>query len=170
MFKLKSFQKGEVISRAGTINYNAIIVLKGLVRAYTLTSKGDEVTLAFATQGMELASPKSIFQGLPSIDIIEALESTIVLEIDVRKFEELSAKNLRFSKYQNHILKKSVIYTTDRIEFYLTLTSEERFFYLQKHNPELIQRVPQKYLASYIRLTEVSLSRLKSKLSSKVKV
>lgn len=170
MFKLKSFQKGEIISRAGTTNYNVTIVLKGLLRAYSITTKGEEITLAFALKGMELASPATIFKDLPSSETIEALEPSLVIEIDTRKFEEIAKKNFRLTKFQNQALKRSLVVTTDRIEFYLTLNSEERFFHLQKNHPELIQRVPQKYLASYIRLTEVSLSRLKSKIATKEKV
>lgn len=169
MCSLKTFQKGEIISRAGTVNYNGVVVLKGLLRAYTITSSGEEITLAFALPGMELGSPPSMFNDLPSIDTIEALESTIVFEVDTRKLDILAQKNFRLTKLHNKILKKTVLNATQRIEFYLTLNSEERFDHLQKTQPELIQRVPQKYLASYIGVTEVSLSRLKTRIMNKEK-
>lgn len=165
--KLKTYKKGQLISSAGQVNYKTVIVVKGLIRAYTNTSNGEEITLAFATAGMELASPPSVFKDLPSIDTIEAIENSIVFEADTRKFEALAKKHLRISQFHNKLLKKTLLIATERIEFYLTLNPEERFQHIQKNKPDLIQRVPQKYLASYIGITEVSLSRLKARVGSK---
>ena len=144
-------------------------VLKGLLRTYTITSHCEEITLVFALKGMEAASPPSLFEGKPSIAFIQALEPSLVVVLDARKFEEMAIKHPRLVRLQNQSLKRGIVLLSERIEFYTIFSPEERFLYIQKNLPELIQRVPQKHLASYIGITTVSLSRMKARIVNRKK-
>lgn len=167
--RIKTVQKGEVIIEAGQTTYDVFIVLKGLLRSYTTTIHGEEITLAFALKGMEMASPESILGDKPALASLDALETSLVLIINHQKFESLSKRHHGLVNFQLQTLKKTLLMATARIIFYTALSPEERFLHIQEHQPELIQRVPQKYLASYIGVTTVSLSRMKARITNRKK-
>lgn len=166
LIRIRRINKGEIILKSGEISNHIFVVLKGLLRAYTLTSDGDEITLAFALEGMEIGNPHCVFALEPSKATIEALEPSFIIILDSARFEILANKYHRLTLFQTAGLKKYTLRLTERIYFYTVLTAEERYIYIQQHQPELIQRVPQKYLASYIGVTTVSLSRIKARLAN----
>lgn len=163
---IRKFKKGDILVRSGEASQSIFIVVKGLLRSYAMTSDGDEMTLTFAHEGMELADPNAVFANKAALASIEALEPTIVILLDSIKLEALSKKYHRLTYIQNHALKRIVVQAAERIHFFTVLSPEERFLYIQKEQPELIQRVPQKYLASYIGVTAVSFSRIKARLAT----
>ena len=74
--KLKRIKAGEIIIKAGDINYNGIFVLNGLLRNYVITNDGEERTLLFCKEGNQTGSHSTIFYNKPSTENIEAIENS----------------------------------------------------------------------------------------------
>lgn len=165
--KLKRIKAGEIIIKAGEINYNAIFVLKGLLRNYVITTDGDERTLLFCKEGDQTGSHSTIFYKKPATENIEAVENSIVFMMNSVIAEKISDKHPKLLQLHNNILKKILAESVERIIFFTVLSPEERFKQLFTNHPDLVKRVPQKYLASYIGVTTVSLSRIKSRINGK---
>lgn len=164
---IKKVNKGEYFINSGEINNKGIFVLEGLLRSFILTSAGEERTLLLCNEGMQAGSHATIFYGEPSIESIEAIEPSTLLLINTKELESLSKSHPRLLLLQNRILKKSLAEAIERIIFYTVLSPEERYISFRDNYPDLNQRVPQKYLASFIGVTTVSLSRIKSRISKK---
>lgn len=167
--KIKTVKEGERIINVGDNNNKGIFVLKGLLRSFILTADGEERTLLLSKQGMHVGSHATTFYDKPSIESIEAIEPSILLLFDTKELEALSKNHPSLILLGNKILQKSLAEAIDRIIFYTVFSPEERYISFRDKYPDLIQRVPQKYLASYLGITTVSLSRIKSRIAKRGK-
>jgi CRP-like cAMP-binding protein len=164
--KLKRIKKGECLMQAGALDYHGYLVLKGLLRNYVITGKGEERTLLFSKEGDQTGSHSTIFYDEPASEYIEAIENSVVFALNSKNAEKLAEKYPKLLKLQNRILKKMLTESVERIKFYTVMSAEERFIHFSKHFPDLFKRVPQKHLASYIGVTVVSLSRIKNRIEN----
>ena len=162
--KISVIKKNEHILNAGDINYNVYTVLKGLLRHYSLDENGIDKSLRFAYEKQPAGCLETIFNGTAATENIEALETTIVLKFDVRKFDKLASDNIRLLKSQNLVLKGLITDNVKHIKYLNLLTPEERYFEFKKEYPKLESRIKQKYIASYLGVTPTSFSRLKARI------
>ena len=156
---------GEILVREGEFNTYVYIVLKGLLRSYVTTSSGEERTVLISKEKMRAASVSSILRGESSEISVEALEQSHILVIDSTKFNKLIKSEMKLALF---MIEGTLYFLDDameRLHFFTVLSPEERFIKLREKFPDLIQRVPQKYLASYMGITTVSLSRIKSRVA-----
>ncbi|MBR9921044.1 MAG: Crp/Fnr family transcriptional regulator [Bacteroidetes bacterium] len=168
IYRISSFETykaGELIARDRQVFEYAVGIRKGIIRTYLLDSNGDEKTVRLSKKGEFTTCYKSLLFSQPSNEYLEAVEETKVILISAIRFRELMNDNIRLLKLWNNGLSVALENAIQRIEFYTTLSPEERYRHILKESPELIQRIPQKYLASYIGITTVSLSRIKSRVS-----
>lgn len=166
---IRKVNAGETLIREGEVNHHVIIILKGLLRNYVITSKGEERTTLLAKEGMQVATPESLFSNTPAFEYIEAIEPSMLVYVDSRKFNKLIKKHPSLLLLKSKNMEKAITRTIDRVRFFTVLSPEERFIELQTKHPEFIQRVPQKYLASFIGITTVSFSRIKTRVYQKRK-
>ncbi|MCB0696137.1 MAG: Crp/Fnr family transcriptional regulator [Chitinophagaceae bacterium] len=162
---LKRIKKGEHIIHMGEHNYNAIFVILGLLKSYTINENGDEVTLAFVPEKKNIASYKTILSGKPSIENVVAVEDSWVLITDGRKLDKLVETNKSIMYMQNKILKEVLRSSLDNMMSHIILTPEQRYNKFCEDYPRLQQRVAQKDLASYIGVTPTSLSRIRARMA-----
>ena len=97
---------------------------------------------------------------------IEALEPSILLYLDTRKLDKISRNSPVLLRFKISNMQDGMMAIVNRVKFLTDLTPEERYLYLRDNHPKLIQRVSQIYLASYIGITPVSLSRIKARLAN----
>jgi CRP-like cAMP-binding protein len=164
---LKSYKAGEVIARQGQQFEYSIGIRQGIIRTYILTSDGSEKTVRFAKEGEFTGCMRSILYGQASNEFLEVVEDAKVILLSTEKLKLLASDNIRLLKLWNQAVSTALHDAILRIEFFTSLSAEERYIHLLKENPELIRRVPQKYLASYIGVTTVSLSRIRSRVTTK---
>ncbi len=164
--RIKQFEPGEIIVSEGQVFPYAIFVIKGLLRNYMLTSSGDEKSLKFTDKKDGTGVPESLFGNKPSPEFIEALEPSTVILIDSRQFYIIAANRPKLLKLRLKNMEKVAIDMVDRIRFFTILTPEERFLELMQTNSSLIDRVEDRHLASFIGVTSVSFSRIKSRTKS----
>ncbi len=164
---IKKVAGGEILVREGEFNANVFIVFEGLLRSFVIKSDGKERTIFLTKDKMRIGSFNSIFKNSPSEITIESLEPSEILVIDSRKFQELIKSNMNLVSIEKMGMQQFLEDAMERMYFFTVLSPEERFISFREKHPELIQRVPQKYLASLLGLTTVSLSRIKSRITKK---
>lgn len=165
--KLRSFRAGDLIASEGDEFHYCLAILKGMIRTYVLHDSGKERTTRIVREKSFAGCASCLFGKGPSTEYLEALEDTWVVAIDVKQLKQLADTNIRLMKLWSEAVSEELILAVDRIQFFVMLTPEERYAQLIKESPVLLNRVPQKYLASYLGVTTVSLSRIRSRYLAK---
>ncbi|MDO1449194.1 Crp/Fnr family transcriptional regulator [Rhodocytophaga aerolata] len=135
-------------------------VEEGLLRSFTVDSRGTEHIIQFALPGWWISDMFSFLTGEPSIYTIEALEDSQVLLLDGHSQEQLFEQVPKMERYFRQLLQKNYIATHRRLEGSLSQTAEEKYAALIATYPQIIQSVPQHMIASYLGITPAFLSRL----------
>jgi CRP-like cAMP-binding protein len=162
--RIRTVAKDVHLIQQGDRNYNVMVVLKGLLRQYTIDKNGVDRTLRFVPEKFPTASMDTIFLNKAAAENIVAMENSLLMYIDFQSFEKLAVENIRISKVLTRELKTLVASNVMQIRFLSMLTPEERYIAFCNEYPHLEQRIKQKYLASYIGVTPTSLSRMKARL------
>ena len=165
-FEIRSFGKKEVIAPAGVVDDYLNMVVQGLVRKY-IPVRNREVTIQLATEGHLIQSEISFHQRIPSEVVIETIEPTILVSMHYRNVQEALQK-LPFGEALGRIIISYMfIKKDDRSYRQLKYNTRERFLDFIKTNPHMLQRVPQKILASYLNIEPETFSRLKHLVARK---
>jgi CRP-like cAMP-binding protein len=164
--ELRVFDKKTVILQQGDIDNYVNIVMKGMVRKYIMSRRG-EATLQLATEGHIVQSEISFHTRRPSDVILETLEPTVLIAIRYDHMQHALDKIPGAEKLGRAIVTQMFIKKDMRYFEQLKMTTRERFLaYIQNH-PHMMQRVPQKILASYLSIKPETFSRLKHLLRKK---
>lgn len=163
----KIIQKKDILLREGDTARYIYFIEKGLVRGYRL-KKGKQKTSWIMKEGDIFLSIRSFFSQKPSKDTIEALEECIIHYISHEQLEQLYAEFPEFNLHGRKILEYYYELSEDRYEMRDQPTIE-RFEFLMTYHPELITRVPDKILASYLNMTPENFSAQKSKFARRRK-
>ena len=161
----RSFKKGTILLREGQISQNEYFVLKGCIRKYYIKD-GEEKTTAFFTE-MEGLVPHCVISKTSSGYYISCVEDTMLTVTNPDMGVDLNSKFPKFKK-MCRILSEE-LFSKQQIDFdeFKTSSPEERYLNLQQKRPDLIQRVPQQQLASYLGIKPQSLSRLRARILEK---
>ena len=160
ILKVRRYGKKEYLIKAGEVEHYFNFVIKGLVRKYY--KKGNHETITqISTEGQIIMSQQSFLGRMPSEYYIETIEPSVVVSIRHDHLDELYNK----SKKTEHLGRLVVTYMmviSDRWQMQMVkMTPRERFINFVSKNPQLMQRVPQKYLASYLNIKPETFSRFK---------
>ncbi len=161
--KGKSIPKKNFLLKAGHICRQLCFIEKGLLRSYYL--KNDlEVCSRFMKEGEVIVSVSSFFRQQPSEECIQALEDCELLYIEYSDLQYICRNFPEFHLF-TRLLTEQYYTNSEQLLVALRLQrSHERYAFLMKQFPELIRRVPSKYLASYLGITDVTLSNIKGKI------
>jgi CRP-like cAMP-binding protein len=163
----RSFKKGTTLLKEGQKSKDGYFVLKGCIRTYYVIN-GDEKTTAFYTE-MEGLTPHCVINKAPSEYFISCVEDTILTVANPDMEVEIFSK---FPKFETlcRILSEELL-AKQQIDFdeFKTSSPEQRYLNLLKIRPDLVQRVPQHQLASYLGIKPQSLSRLRARIFEKSK-
>ena len=151
-------KKGEVIVSEGGHIRNTYFVKEGLLRAYVMREDKD-ITLWFATAGDMAVGGPGEFLTMN----VEALEDSILLKIPSAKLEELYHYSLELANWGRKLLEKYLLEYEHYFTHYSWNDAREHYEMWVKANPELMQKIPLKYIASYLQITPQSLSRIRAK-------
>ncbi|AZA78555.1 Crp/Fnr family transcriptional regulator [Chryseobacterium sp. G0186] len=155
-----------VLLLEGEISYNAFYIEKGMVRAW-YNNDGKDVTFQFFLENTMFSSLESFKKGLPSMVSFETIEPCILYKIkkpDVEAFLEEVYENPELRTLFMDALFERVFDYMKHFFSFIKDTPQQRYINLVKTKPEIIKRVPQHYIASYLGVTTVHLSRIKSKI------
>jgi CRP-like cAMP-binding protein len=162
--KTKSYVSGEHLIIEGETNKNVFFIRKGLVRAYKINEKGDEITTLIRWENKIIASPDIILFDEPSQLYFETLEPTDVFYIDYDVLQKIISNNHKIESNRKFILQSILKEALKRIDSFVLLTPTERYLAFIKENPDIVNRVPNKYIANILGITAVSLSRIRKRI------
>ena len=160
-FVPKKLKKKQFLVVEGYNCTHMAFVSKGLLKAYNVDEKGTEHINQFAPEGWWTSDMNSFFSGEASFYSIDAMEDSDLLLITSKDFENLTLQVPIMDRYFRLLFQNSLITKERRLISSNTHTAEEKYQHILKNNPDLIKRVPQNLLASYLGLSAETLSRLK---------
>lgn len=163
----KSFRKKEFLIREGDVEQHLYFISSGIIRQYFIQDK-HQVTTDIIAEGTITGSVSSFFTGKPSHYFLEAMEPVTALTISKEKLETLYKSDVKWERFGRILTTHFLIEQEKHILENICFTVRERFFHFIDGNPELLQRIPQKYLASYLNIKPETFSRLKSVLVKKL--
>lgn len=153
------------LATPGSIKHELFFVNHGLLRFYYLSSDGKEINKAFIAEDMFAGPLAASALNLPIIYGIETLEDTSVLIADYRDFAALFDQDIVFERVGRKLAEWLLIRKEIRQRSLLQQNARQRYLDFAEHHPSMLQRVPQYHIASYLGITEVSLSRLRRSLA-----
>jgi CRP-like cAMP-binding protein len=165
----KVIAASEIYIPEGKIFKKIFYIKKGLLRIFFVTASGEEKTFFFRWEGHIAAIPECIFDNHLTRQTWQALEDCELMEIDFEIVEKLSENNISFIKTRMGLAEKMFLEALKRVESFVLDKPEERYQKLIIQNPEIIKRVADKHIASFIGVTPVSLSRIRKRLASQKK-
>ena len=165
--KVLKVGRGSFLLRQGEICKHSFYVEKGLLRYYSIDEKGKEHILQFAPEQWFVTDRESVYFNQPSHYFIQALEDSTVILLNEHFITQLSQKNKSFIEFNNKLLHNHIRHLQNRINQLLSATAEERYLDFIKIYPDLLLRVPQSMVASYLGITPESLSRVRKDLATK---
>ena len=160
-----SVKKGTTLLKEGQTSKESYFVLKGCIRSYYIID-GEEKTTAFYTE-MDALTPHCVINKTPSEYFISCVEDSI---LTISNSDMEAAANSKFPKFELMCRRLSEeLLAKKQIDFdeFKTSSPEERYLNLLQKRPDLIQRVPQHQLASYLGIKPQSLSRLRARITEK---
>jgi len=162
-----SIDAHEIYIREGETNRKVAFIEQGIIRAYAIKDRGDESTLFLRWEGQIIASHDCIIHGKPSRFIYQALEPATLLEIDYDALEKTLKIHPGYEPLRNFFLMQMLSDSLKSIESFVTQSPEERYRSLIAERIDLVNRVPDKYIASMLGITPVSLSRIRRRINTK---
>lgn len=164
--EIREFEKKVKVTREGEVERYLNIVAGGLVRKY-LPLKEDEVVIQLATEGHLVHSELSFHYRTPSGSVVETIEPTVLLSISYESLQQLYDRYPKAERLGRLIISDLFIKKDFRYFDQLRKSTRERFLEYIRSHPHVLQRVPQKYIASYLNIKPETFSRLKHLVRSK---
>jgi len=161
---LVSVDKDAFLVRAGEQGRHLYFINQGLLRLYYTSAEGKERNKAFYGPGQVTGAASAAITGSAAPFSIQALEPSLTVQADFGQLYRHSHDQPGLSRLVMELLADAFIRNEQREAMLLTCTAEQRYQWLLDHEPELLERLPQFHIASYIGVDAVSLSRLKRKL------
>ncbi|MGB1040586.1 MAG: Crp/Fnr family transcriptional regulator [Flavobacteriales bacterium] len=163
----RSVKKGTVLLKEGQKTNEGYFVLKGCMRAYYII-EGEEKTTDFYTE-MEGVTPNCVVTKIPSDYYIATTEDSIISISNPDMEEEIFDKFPKFQKLCMILSEELLAKQQINFDEFKTSSPEQRYLTLLEKRPNLVQRVPQHQLASYLGIKPQSLSRLRARIIEKSK-
>lgn len=155
------FSKGEKILDEGQVCRHIFWIVKGLVRQFYYKNN-KELTEYMATENTICMSIESLFKETPSMQIIQALEPTIIFAIPMHELEMAAMKSVNIQMLYRKILEESLIISQQHADMLRFESAQDRYQKLVKTAPQLVLRAPLVYIASYLQMTPETLSRVRT--------
>ncbi len=159
------FSEKKIILLEGEISDKIYYIEEGCLRL-SFNKEGKDITLQFFFENQIVSSFESFYLGEPSLFSIESVEKSKVRVIDKKEFDTLLKQDIEFNSYFTDFLAQRFVNYNKLFLSRIKDSAEERYIELIKNNPSIVERIPLHYIASYLGITSVSLSRIRTRLSS----
>ncbi|RYU97636.1 Crp/Fnr family transcriptional regulator [Emticicia agri] len=163
---VQTFKKHTILLHEGEIANKCYFILQGCVRQYYLTD-GEEKTTAFFTEEQAVVTFSSYSQQIPANHYWVCEEDTTALVGHLDKEQEMYQKFPKLTAITREIMEQDYGKTQEAFATFIASSAEERYLLLLKNRPDLLQRVPQHQIASYLGIKPESLSRIRKRMSLK---
>jgi CRP-like cAMP-binding protein len=157
-----------VLLEEGKVSQNYIFIQSGCVRLFFYDKNGNDKTVQFFFENEGLTSFDSFINGVPSLFTIETIEPSVIYLLPkqyvLQLIDELKSEPGFMEMMMQITARRQMHYMNEFVSF-IRDTPEQRYSNLLSERPHVVQRVPQHYIASYLGVSTVHLSRIKSKLA-----
>jgi len=166
LFSPKKLRRRQYILQQDDICKNLIFVEKGILRSYSVDTKGNEHILQFAPEGWWISDVYSFLTGEAAVYNIEAIEDSELLLISKSSLDELYERVPKFERYFRLLSQANMVATHRRLTASLSDSADEKYLRLLSAYPNIVARVPQHMIASYLGITPETLSRVRKRIVS----
>jgi len=164
----KEIPAGTILLSEGETATKIYLVVRGCLRGYFIKENGREITSQFFIENQMGSSFESVMTKKPSRMYIDAIEDSTIGIISFRELERLIAGTPSARDHFDKFLMTRLIFYMNQHASFILDSPEKRYRNLMRENPELVSRVPQQYIASYLGITPVSLSRIRARIKKKI--
>ncbi len=164
---IRFFQKGELLLEEDSISEECYFIYKGCIRQY-YSIDAEEKTTNFYTENQSVFFQESITNQTPCGFYLSCIEDCILIVGNEEKESALYSRFPQFANLAKLMIEESFSQQQALLTSFITDSPEQRYLNLMKNRPDLIQRVPQYQIASYIGIKPESLSRIRKRLVSKI--
>jgi len=165
---IKEVPARTILLSEGDVATKLFLVMKGCLRAYFIKESGIEITTQFFVESQMVASFESAMTGSPSRLYIDTIEDSTLGIIQIKVLEKMFSESSAARDFFNKFLVSRLISYMNLHASFILDNPEKRYKKLIQDNPELVSRLPQQYIASYLGITPVSLSRIRSRLRKQI--
>ncbi|MDC1188749.1 Crp/Fnr family transcriptional regulator [Flavobacteriales bacterium] len=159
--KEKKFSKGEVLIREGQAVKKTFFVTNGCLRSFCIDKNGKEHTLLFAIKNWWISDYIAVHTDELATLTVECLTESSVIEFNAKELDGIHARFPEFESYQRHNLERHVVSLHKRILNQLQLSAPERYDLFLQQYPDIEQHTRNFHIASYLGITQQSLSRIR---------
>lgn len=165
MVEFRSIDKGATFIKRNKRNTKEYFILEGICRSYLISPEGEEITLSFFTTNSILSPYSTRTKEEISLLNFQALTTVEFSAIDAFKFEELMINNLEIRRFGNAVLRNELVRKVDKEIGLATLSAKDRLLKFREQYPMLENLIPHTDIASYLGITNISLSRIRGDLA-----
>ncbi len=164
--EIREFEKKVQVIKAGETERYINIIAWGLARKY-LPIRNREITIQLASEGHLIHSELSFHNRIPSGAVVETIEPTVFFSISYDSMQQLYDQSAKMERMGRLMISDLFVKKDHRYFDQLNKSTRERFLDYVRTHPQMMQRVPQKYIASYLNIKAETFSRLKHLLRKK---
>lgn len=164
MFKVVIYKKRSFFTVQGEVCRHLAYVNNGCLRTFHTDEKGDEFIMFFAFPNWWIGDKTSFYSNTPARFSVQALEDTEVFQADRERWEHALETIPAFEKWYRLKTRKSYEAAQQKLIDAQTQSAEEKYLKLLSNSPEIVQRIPQHYIASFLGIKPQSLSRIRKNI------
>ena len=165
--KTQKIKKHTTLLKPGEVCGHSFFVEKGLLRLFTIDDLGKEHVIQFAPENWIVSDRSSAYFNQSSDFYIDVVEDSEIVYLDKNFMETASEQDVNFRLFFDKLLHNHIRHIQRRVSLLLGATAEQRYMDFIKLYPDLMLRVPQWMIASYLGVTPESLSRVRKELAKK---
>jgi CRP-like cAMP-binding protein len=162
LLRVETFPKKTILLREGQICNHIYFIEKGFVRSFC-RKESQEITSWFMKEGDVFISVNSFFNRQPTREYIETIEESTLCYIHYDELQEIYKDFIEFNIIGRVLTEKYYVLCEERLYSIRKQRSEERYQFLLSYHPQILQRAPLKYVASYLGISLETLSRIRAK-------
>lgn len=159
-------EKGSILIQAGRVNNDLFFLEKGIARGYYYNDNDNdndnEITSWIVAEGSFVAVPHSFFGRKPSVETVHLLEKSVVYCISYDDLNEIIQNQPEVATLKSRLVEQYLIRYDERLRALRSTSAFHRLSFFEEHNKELLNRVPLKYIASFLGITPQTLSKLRT--------
>ncbi len=163
IIRASMIKKRQFIIQPGFVCHSRTYIYKGAFRVYYLDDKGKEHTVSIGVEDWFVTDFHSYINQTPAMNFAEALEDSIVFQMRYEDIEPLCRKIHALSEYFRLTTEKAFAFSRRRVISNISKTAEERYDEYADRYPEIVKRVPQYVLASYLGMSPEFLSKIRKR-------
>ncbi|MCI1778856.1 MAG: Crp/Fnr family transcriptional regulator [Bacteroidales bacterium] len=160
----KKIKKNELIAENGKVCRKVLFAGEGYFRFFHIDSRGNEITSDFYFAPSFITSYTSFITGVPSFVNVQAMHDMDVLEFSKEDLYDLYDKYPKFERVGRLIAEKVAINSEEHLFLLLNQTAQTRYQRLLEQNPQYVNTIPLQYIASYLGITQETLSRMRKSI------